>query len=52
MPRTARKKSESYDDEDREVFLNRLKLVKGSKPYKNNIMTLEKGSRGDIVKNS
>ena len=50
MPRTARKKCESgiyhiilrginkqtvfYDDEDREVFLNRLKLIKEEMPYK------------------
>ena len=50
MPRSARKRSESgiyhivlrginkqtifYDDEDKEVFLNRLKLIKTDKPYK------------------
>ena len=50
MPRGPRKKSASgvyhivlrginkqtifYDDEDREVFLNRLKIVKKDKPYK------------------
>lgn len=49
MPRTARKRSESgvyhvilrginkqtvfFDDEDREVFLNRLKIIKESTPY-------------------